>query len=733
MGHGGSIKVSRGFLPSVLVKYAISKGYVTMKHVRFALVATQRMPADAFKDFVGHVYETQEVSDAKKLVNMLVGCMGHQYNRSETAGATNDFPTAIATVLEYQGKGIKTKLDMVGDITIIRTIDEKSLTRGDVPIYRHIIASSWIKLDELSKAVCYPKTVVIGYNTDSIKVVGKIRKDMLKPHKECKRGEYHLEKKDADTLMGRPMSELPTWPMYVHSSVERIETIDDINTIRNGSCLIIGAGGSGKSHMIAQVYDKDAGHIVLSATNKGCQNLKKRGVDAKTFDSFLFNGTNGLCKDALKNCKKLVIDEYTLVPPSVMFLILEAMKEYGFDLNLSGDSHQLPAVSPDSPFVDYGANETILHAVGGRVVSLSYKGKRYDQEMFEILTKFRETQVLEWPNKTLIQSYTNICYSNSKRDEVNKVCFERWVEEHGEKVVDVHGFKVCIGLPVMCYEDNIKTLGMFKTMTYKIQSIDSESVVLQCHDSGEVKSVSRKEFKRVFAYSFCTTTHKFQGGEIHVPYNILEAGQMSYNCLYTAVSRGTCIGNVHIVGLKDKYRREVPKVSAPIVLKKISLKTGHIYRIRAGEQTYIGQTTKTIEERFEEHKEKPANKALGEALANFPDATIELIESFKFGQKCILDGIEKEHIEHEVELLGEENVLNRQHAKPKKVKKEIPVARSVSSKFKVSDDLSKKRFEIQASSKGIKIKERFPYGTRNKEEVRVEAETRRQELLAQYL
>jgi len=44
------------------------------------------------------------------------------------------------------------------------------MLEGHVPIWRHIIASSYILLDKLHEQVCGPDTIVLGYNTDAIKV-----------------------------------------------------------------------------------------------------------------------------------------------------------------------------------------------------------------------------------------------------------------------------------------------------------------------------------------------------------------------------------------------------------------------------------------------------------------------------------------------------------------------------------------------------------------------------------
>ena len=220
-----------------------------------------------------------------------------------------------------------------------------------------------------------------------------------------------------------------------------------------------------------------------------------------------------------------------------------------------GDPDQCKA--PVDNFVRYDKNPLFLSMCGNYVVTLKYKEgfSRYDRELYEVLISYNDKKTLVWECDE-IESYINICYTNSTRHKLNERCFKRWVEENDSDVVSF-GFPVCVGLPVMAYDDADKALGIFKTQVWKVEKIDKKEIVLS-KDEKEV-SLDKQSFRRIFPYAFCMTAHKCQGLTIREPYNIYEADLMSAEVLYTALSRGVKKEFVHIPRCRSQAYEEMKR------------------------------------------------------------------------------------------------------------------------------------------------------------------------------
>ena len=117
-----------------------------------------------------------------------------------------------------------------------------------------------------------------------------------------------------------------------------------------------------------------------------------------------------------------------------------------------------------------------------------------------------------------------------------------------------------------------------------------------------------------FRAAFAVTVFKYQGSTIDEPFNIydtklLKTGQnrqMSRNELYTALTRGKKLSDVHIIYSDRVFEAsKEPEESTPIRHEKPEY--GYIYEMFNEKNTvyYIGQTKKSVQERFSAHKEDP--------------------------------------------------------------------------------------------------------------------------------
>jgi hypothetical protein len=166
------------------------------------------------------------------------------------------------------------------------------------------------------------------------------------------------------------------------------------------------------------------------------------------------------------------------------------------------------------------------------------------------------------------ETFRNLCFTDRKRQELNRECAERWIGQSKEPVVSMCGMRLCVGMPVMVYHETDKSNDLFKTQEWAVSGIDVANRSVLLEREGRVVSLDWREFRRVFDYAFATTTHKFQGKTIHEDFVIHEVASMPNKVLYTALSRGTALSKAH---LKDANFDKVysPQSRAESLLVKL--------------------------------------------------------------------------------------------------------------------------------------------------------------------
>jgi hypothetical protein len=249
----------------------------------------------------------------------------------------------------------------------------------------------------------------------------------------------------------------------------------------------------------------------------------------------------------------VILEEYTMLPPNNMYMLIKAWKEFGFQVICFGDPDQCPA--PVDDWIAYDKNPLFLEMCGHTVIELHYKDgfSRYDKELHSALLELRKTGKLSaWKNQGPVPTvYKHIVFTNSLRDKLNIECFDRWVSEKHVDVVRIKNFSACIGLHVMVYHGNDHEHGMYKTQEWIITNINTESEKesVTVKKGGTVVTLGWDRFCELFDYSFAVTAHKCQGITIKEDFVVHQTNRMPWEVAYTAVSRGTALSKVHIDNL----------------------------------------------------------------------------------------------------------------------------------------------------------------------------------------
>jgi AAA domain len=355
MGRG-TIFVSKGFYPKSFIKHVMARGHITGCDITYAIFADRYLKADVFKKWVTELYQ-QYPEDSKALINFTIGCFGALYSRKTKAGVTSDFDTAMATIADTPNGLLYEITDVnVADETkrlfIIQHNEERMKDFGDMPIYRQVIASSLIQLDKMVEALDVAPEHIVGYNTDAIKIKGSFKQEATKDKQECVIGDYHVE--DARLLTGRSIAEQDRFQDYKYEPV-RMTVVDedrvDLKRILQDGAVITGGGGVGKTEFIrtickALTKEQRKKTVVLSYTNAAVENVRGRlkafTLTKETVSGFLWNGSS-LSTDALEEYDYVILDEFCMLPPTEMGMLLNAQKRFGTTIICLGDPEQCKA------------------------------------------------------------------------------------------------------------------------------------------------------------------------------------------------------------------------------------------------------------------------------------------------------------------------------------------------------------------------------------------------------
>lgn len=596
----GAIYKPAGWYPVVWVKHLLRRGIISCADVTHVIRPSSMLPADAFAPFADAVTNTCG-EYAKYMINSFVGSLGMHTSRACSVAISTDM-SSVVTAISTGDREKRYTVRSIGEFHVVREISEHERCDGHVPLYRAILASAWIALDEIASDVCGEDAYMVAMNTDSVKFVGPYDEARVKQKEDAAPGEFYHE--DSSIVRGtasdleweellRGIMTGPTLDILVNRAPKpmcwetewRPETTQLVDDVPASGCLVVGVAGSGKSHAITTLTvrsdpDDSASPMtmreepgvrvcVLAYTNAACERLRSDGVTCQTFDSLLWdNATGAATKWArLHDYDVIIVDEFTMLPPNHMSYLVQAkLQRPTMRFLLFGDPAQCPA--PVENWVAYERNASVAELCNWTRVDLTYKYHRYDDAMYAALTRFREYGALDpgaWMFGAIPASFS-ICATNKFRVAQNTSMLHAWCAARGiasASLVHVNKgdyLRVAPGVPLMVYHGTNPTLGLYKTQRYVVRSVDADSKSAELvyaafedvdtdfnMDAREPRLVDFSTLTQYFDYAFCATAHKIQGVTLRMPYNVYEAERMDRNVLYTALSRGTTLSKIGIV------------------------------------------------------------------------------------------------------------------------------------------------------------------------------------------
>ena len=289
--------------------------------------------------------------------------------------------------------------------------------------------------------------------------------------------------------------------------------------INLNGCTIQGIAGSGKSTLINQLVEtirtnnKDV--TLLTPTN-----ISSIIINGETLDKF-HNKLRSV--EILKNVVKdyIIVDEVSMMK-EIFYKMLSVIKMHipSVKIILVGHSLQFgPVKDRIGDFdTDYYFNSDVFNElVGGNQINLT-KCRRSDDKHFNNCKNVNNVNISEYGSKI---AEFNICYTNNKRIEINKILMDRQKEKN--KISK----KTCLELPKNPFSKisqdvyltlntpiigikNKKDLNIINSEMYRIKSINKSSSVIEISNNLKTISVPFDKFQKWFHVSYCITSHKAQ-------------------------------------------------------------------------------------------------------------------------------------------------------------------------------------------------------------------------------
>lgn len=767
--------IREGFYSWSAIKYFLENNLIKKTDIKKMIKSRIHLKADVFKSFVQYCFNTFEEKIAKDLVNLYIGTFNSKYSKKMKGCMTDDEDMINYLFFSSTEKKQDFKLNYYNGLYFVKVSSKRRLSQDHCSIYRHVISQSVVNLFELLKQATTEESQVYTVHTDSI-MIDKVNpnfnvKITFDQSKQLRSGDLsmfgnsreimtdHLGcYRDEEIKLGEMLTEFATELLF-----------DDFKPtpLSGKGKVFTGLAGSGKTtkliDLIIEAQEKKEKYAILSLTHKVVNTINKRlktalkkinktpTVQAIVFDKMFSECLSipNMMSKKLSKLNSLFIDEFSMMSYKYASIIYEAVYQNpNLKVHFMGDQNQLPSVEGDGHLLYQFTSSPAINDICDEIVTLPYIAgcARYDDKLKTILDTFLETGKI---NKDIfkqpIDSYINLCYYNKTRIDINKKCCERYIKEKKFNSIPIifkyqgkkEEYNVAIGMPIIVTSNYLKELNMYNNNQYIINSINSETVHLTLKDAESQEEmngvdVPMKQFQDNCNICFACTIHKYQGATISEPFNIYDtdAYKMSKNALYTAISRATCADHVHISKLKNKYYPEVYNDERLAFINSGGKwKNGKIYEISfSNGLKYIGETTKEINERLDEHIKD--EKSIVYKYKNY-EPIIKLICKAPCFNKRQLEEVETYYINKYKSEYQDKLLNHRQLIKPIEFKATLlpPPKKDT---FKIQNNEKLQQFYIRVRRQDIQVYKTIHYDETTKDEAYKKMIEYKNELVKKY-
>jgi 5-methylcytosine-specific restriction protein A len=561
-----------GWYAYSLIKYAIQEKIIKRSNIKYVLYPSYVLPFDFFKKFIDFILKKQssglDESIFKKIFNSFIGTLGTRVDKRMRIFYSFDKSEAAYQAIKWNVTPFydeKTKIYELVDMSKVET-----KTENLKPIFNMILDMEAEEVHRLKSILEIYDTDIMYINTDQVICQTPkhkyefIKEDILKhewfagiPKYKIDSNIKHknnieLKNDDYSFYLKQKKWRIIEDPGYT----DEIGCVKFANELIDMDCgfMLTGPAGSSKTWLtkeIIKILESKNKNIIKMAPTHKATNL----IDGITLHNFSFKNID----KRVKKVDYIIIDEIGMAKEYFYRDFYYIHSNYpNIKFICVGDFNQLPPVC-DFKVFNY-KESSILHEICDNKMVVLSKCRRSDDIMFnESNYVLKHGDVKDLSKYGEKMTYKNISFTNKKRIEINEFLMDKKLgelkekkiilkkNENDEKSQDILLFK---GLPVIACRTQ-KSIGVFNSQSYKVIKFDDINVTVESKATDEYLEIDREKFTIFFYPSYCMTTHKSQGDTFDDMYTIWEWEKMTKELRYVALTRGTQMSNINIMGKRD--------------------------------------------------------------------------------------------------------------------------------------------------------------------------------------
>ena len=598
--HGTNI-----YSNSILVKAKKEGIKFKITHQLIPSPSIEKFPKEYFKPLLDIIKEkTQGKGLMKKLNNIISGYLGKTENTTYTAQLDCDEEEVIRHIWDtdlYSGEAAEEGISRLFEdpyeninyrddillqylyvdgkkILLYGGEQKKKLHEHALPIYIQILDKSNIMLYDMAKEV---GGEVIYRHTDCIVCLGgKVPTERLTKNW----GDYSIKDDDfhwksimkTEERMCVFEIQKNIWKDNIQFSSSNHWKEIIAYAKEKGGLEIIGRAGTGKSHIIKEGLKQGilTNCLTTSFTNKASLNINGTTIH-KLLNLSSDYKIPSKTLNKFKNIEVIVVDEIGMINNKLWNCLMILKKSHPHIVwILMGDYRQLEPIDEDR-LTDWNIfnHPVVKDLCNNNRIELTEK-QRYDQDLWDCLEDGYERG--DWSKIARgtvgveeIAINKAICFKNSTRKEINKVCMNYLknqtetfflptkTEEEVSLMTEIekeeyeHAYNqdawIYVGLPVMSIVNNNK-LEIVNGEEFVISNYDDDFIYI-ARENNEIIPIRIEDFHSYLIVSYCSTAHKSQGATYKNKVLIFDWELICKNnkLAYTSCSRATKLENILIV------------------------------------------------------------------------------------------------------------------------------------------------------------------------------------------
>ncbi len=588
------------------VKWLVGNEFMDRDRVTHQRIALQMHPAGTFMQLIQTLQELEstvpggkEGKIAKTVFNRFIGYLNIRHDTDDFAYMCLDYEEAMCHYIRQRDMG--REVNIVGanmphvNLCIIRATEKRRRVNDTGPLWNQVVGNASLLV--LQKAVAVVRTSfgrLVGIKTDALMFDNLALSDIVLGES------WQPEEFNPPRISWRPKRTHP-----VTLTQPWVDIVPAEFTLQR-SCVVIGPGGSGKTHLVMAAVDECKEEVLcLAYTNAAVNNMRNKtdgqapNVTYRTITSVLFSIEKKTFD--MTNYDVLVLDELSMVNTQDMTKLMAVAPAVRI---IIGDYNQVPPVQSGLAY-KFTDKRVFRQFVDHRRLQMAFNPLfgRYDLQTQACLEHFLQHSRLHpmMATKHLNPALRrNIVYTNKEAEKIIRrlakdLAVGDWVRFTGDEVggrvcVDrVTGFVACApqerepervaalqytvrrGNMVTLFNDQVvraqgnvtraefqpgdEVVGRYNSMRHPRQRLFKEHLFFNsCLYVVEV--VSPKGYflegvdceipSEVLSSGVAVTTHRYQGNDCPHPYNIWELEKMTKELLYTAMSRTTRYEDIHL-------------------------------------------------------------------------------------------------------------------------------------------------------------------------------------------